>query len=154
MRQRPGAPRALEPVLVEEGGERRLAELDFPQDAQQRGHRLLALARQTEYCRRRLGRVALAGLGAGAEAEIDASPARRRRELEMRRLMQQDIGLCVAARACAVPAEIFAWAAGPQPHAQAGEQTVSRAAMRPCQRRGGAIDPRWRCDAAKHRASD
>src|ERR1700732_4962082 len=42
--RRSGAVEALEPVLIEEGGERRLAESRFPEDPEQRGRRFVGFA--------------------------------------------------------------------------------------------------------------
>src|SRR5579864_2284441 len=106
MRRRLGPARTLEPILVEERGKTGLAKLNFPQNTEQRGKRLLALALHAEECRGALGRSPVTGLGAGAEAEIDQHAAFRRRDLEMRDLMQQHIGLGVAAESRAVPAEV------------------------------------------------
>src|SRR5260221_313607 len=97
MRRRGRAVGAFEPVLIEKRGEGGLAELDLPEDAEERGHRLLALALDAEDEHRAIRRVARAGLGSGAETEIDDAAALRRGELEMRHLVQQHIGLGLAA---------------------------------------------------------
>ena len=138
---------AFKPILVEEGRQRRLAELDLPEDAEQRGLCFLALARETEDRRRAFRPVARAGLGSSAEAEIDRLATRRRRELEMRGLVQQNIGLCVAAHGGAVPAEILARIAAPDPHAERrqklqclGMMSAGGAASGP-RRRGGLREP-------------
>jgi len=51
-----GAVEAFEPVLIEERGERRLAEPRLPNDPEQRGRRLVGLALQHRHSRRTLGR--------------------------------------------------------------------------------------------------
>ena len=109
---------AFEPVLIEERGEGRLAELDFPEDTEERCPRFLGLARHTEEKLRRIRRFAVAGFGARAETEIDRVPAFGRCELEMRDLMQQHIGLGLAAKRAAAPAKIQQRATGKDRHAE------------------------------------
>ncbi len=70
-----------------------MAQLRLPQNAEQRGHRFLALAFEAEARGRALGPGPVAGFGAGTEAEFDRVAARGRSELEMRHLVQQDISL-------------------------------------------------------------
>src|SRR5438552_19197753 len=96
---------ALDPVLIEEGGEPGLPKLDLPQDAEQRGHGLLALALEAEERGGAIGGPACAGLRSRAETEIDALAPRRRGELEMRDLVQEDIGLGLTAQRRSIPAE-------------------------------------------------
>src|SRR6185437_11759073 len=68
-----------------------------------------------------LGRYSVSGLRSRAEAVIDAAPPLGRGELEMRHLMQEHVGLGIAAYAVAVPAEIRRRRTGPQVQAEARE---------------------------------
>src|SRR6185312_17120535 len=94
---------AFEPVLIEERGEPRLVEFDLPQYAKQRGHCFFGLALDAEDRRGALRAVAITSLRSGAETEIDRVPPPGRGELEMRHLMQQHIGLGIAAQRLAGP---------------------------------------------------
>src|SRR5260370_23212482 len=109
---------ALEPVLIEEGGEGRMAELGLRQDRERRGLGLRVCARQAEEARLASCRCALSRLGSRAQTEIDAAPASGRRELEMRCLMQQHESFRLTAGTVPIPAEIRRWRAWPQRHAQ------------------------------------
>ena len=95
----------FQPVLIEEGGQRGLAKLRLPDDPEQRGCRLIPLARQRgENCRSR-GRLAVARIRARPEPKIDEPPALARGQHEMRGLVQDDIGLGRAVERPAVPIE-------------------------------------------------
>ena len=82
-----GPGHAFEPVLIEEGREGGLAQLDFPKDAQERRHRLLAFALLPESKGMALGPRAIAGVRAGAQPEFDAPAPLGRRELVMSNLV-------------------------------------------------------------------
>jgi hypothetical protein len=113
---------AFEPILIEERRKARLAELDLPQHAEERGHGFLGFALDAEDSRGALGTVAVAGLGSGAETEIDGMPPFGRGELKMRHLMQQHIGLGLAAERVPGPGKVDGRAAGQERHAEgAGE---------------------------------
>ena len=74
---------AFEPVLIEERGEGRLAELRLPDDAEQRRCRLIPITCQGgENCSARSG-ITIDGVGAGPEPEIDQPPALGRRQSKM-----------------------------------------------------------------------
>ena len=121
--------RALEPVLVEEGSERRLAERAFPKDAEERGHRLFLLAGEEREPRRAFGCRPVAGLGSRAKAEIDAPAAGGGGKLVMRHLVQQHIGFGVDAQRAAVPAYPAPRRSGPETEAEPARQTQSGAMM-------------------------
>src|SRR5438270_13835732 len=99
------APEPLEPVLIEKGGERGLAELRLPDYPEQRGFRLILLTRQWGEHSRARGRIAVASIRAGPEPKIDEPPPLRWGEHEMSGLVQDDIGLCLAVERTAVPIE-------------------------------------------------
>jgi len=69
---------SFEPVLIKEGSERRMAKLDLPQDPEERGQRLLTVARGAEEAGRFIGLRAQMRVGAGAEAEINETTPRLR----------------------------------------------------------------------------
>src|ERR1700731_408938 len=96
----------FQPVLVEKRGKGRLAERALPQDAEQRGHGFLALTSHAKETRSSVGCRAIARLRAGTKAKIDDVASLWRGKLEMRDLMEKDIGLGIAAQGLAVPAEV------------------------------------------------
>src|SRR6185437_14269786 len=106
MRDGAGPFGAFEPILIEKRRKGRVAELGFPQDAEQRCHRFLALDGEAEETGGRSRGRAVAGLRARPETEIDAAAPFRRGELEMRELVRQHIGFRVAAQRGAVPTEV------------------------------------------------
>src|SRR5262249_14836764 len=103
---------AFEPILIKEGGEGRLAELDLPEDAEQRGHCLLALAGDSEEALCPVRRRPTTGLRTSAEAEINEAAPFGRGELVVRDFVKEDVGLGIGAQASAVPREILGRAAG------------------------------------------
>src|SRR5258706_15281802 len=112
MARGPRATRTFEPILVEQGGEGGLAEFDLPQDAEQRGKRFLMLAGDAEQAGDAIRRCPIAGFGAGSQTEIDHAAARRGGKLEMRDLVEEDVGFGISTQRFAVPAEIERGAAG------------------------------------------
>ncbi len=93
----------FEPVLIEEGGQRGLAELLLPDDPEQRGCGLILLACERGDDRGARGRFAIASIRAGPEPEIDKPPAPRWGQHEMSGLMQNDVGLGRAIERAPVP---------------------------------------------------
>jgi hypothetical protein len=65
----------FEPILIEERGKRRLAECRFPDDAEQRGRRLIFVARQRRQNRGALGLLTIQCVGTRPQPEFNqASP--------------------------------------------------------------------------------
>ena len=71
---------AFEPVLVEKRGERRLGERRLTEDSEQRGRRLVLLARQRRQDRGTLGSIAIERVGTRSEPEFDEPPPLARGE--------------------------------------------------------------------------
>ena len=104
-RRRAAPARALQPVLIQEPGQRRMAQLRS-QDAEQRGHRLLAIGFEAEKHGRALGPGTVAGFGSGPRPNSISKRARGRSELVTRHFMQQYISLGFGAQRRAVPGQI------------------------------------------------
>jgi len=81
---------AFQPILLDEGQNRRLTELGLPHHAQQRGERFLAIAIQRPATTIDFGALAVAAFRTGTETKIDQPTARRRRHLIMRHLVNND----------------------------------------------------------------
>jgi hypothetical protein len=96
---------ALEPILVEERGQRRLSEGRFPDDPKQRGRRLIRLACQRRQHRSALGRVTVDRVRTGPEPELDEPSALRRGQHEMGGFVQDHIRLGSAVERNSVPIE-------------------------------------------------
>jgi hypothetical protein len=96
---------ALEPILVEERGERWLSEGRFPDDPKQRGRRLIRLARQRRQHRSALGRVTVERVRTRPEPELDEPSALRRGQHEMGGFVQDHIRLGSTIQCRSVPVE-------------------------------------------------
>ena len=93
----------FEPVLVEKRGERRLPERRLPQNAEERGFRLIGFAFEERRHRSGFGGRPLARIRPGAEPEIDQPPPLRRGEYKMGDLVQDHISFGVGVERRAVP---------------------------------------------------
>ena len=83
----------LEPILIEERSKRRLAERRLPDDAKQRGRRLVLVALQWRQNRGALGRVTIKRVRTGPEPELDEGSPLGRGQCEMSNLVQDDVSL-------------------------------------------------------------
>jgi hypothetical protein len=150
MRRRLGPVGAFEPVLIEERGKTGLPQLDFPQYAEQRRQRFLALAFNPKHNGRgTLGGRAMSGFRSGAETEIDEAAPSRWRDLEMRDFMQQDIGLGCAAQGVTVPSEVQRRAAIANSHPEKGGEREGGGVIRVGFGALGALRAARVCDAGK-----
>ena len=84
---------SFEPILIEERGERRLTELRLPDDPEQRGGRLIFVARQRRHNRCALGCVPIERVRTGPEPELDEGSPLGRGQCEMSNLVQDDVSL-------------------------------------------------------------
>src|SRR5947207_208361 len=98
-----GAVKAFEPVLIEERGERRLAEPRLPDDPEQRGRRLIRLALQQRDGRRTISCGTIDRVWTGPEAELDKASPFGRSQREMGNLVQDHIGFRRRAKRGSVP---------------------------------------------------
>jgi len=99
---------SFEPILIEERGERRLTELRLPNNAEQRGGRLIFVARQRRHNRCALGCVPIERVRTGPEPELDEGSPRGRGQREMGDLVQDYVSLRSAVQCRSVPIEA-AW---------------------------------------------
>jgi hypothetical protein len=99
---------SFEPILIEERGERGLAELRLPEDSEQRGGRLIIVARRRQQNSRALRRLAIECAGTRSEPELDESSPLGRRQREMGDLVQDYVSLRSAVQCRSVPIEA-AW---------------------------------------------
>ena len=83
----------FEPILIEERGERRLAEFRLPEDPEKRGRRLILLALERRHDRGALGRLAIERVGSRPEPELDEPAPLGRCQREMGDLVQDHVGL-------------------------------------------------------------
>jgi hypothetical protein len=95
----------FEPVLIEKRGERRLPERRFPDNAEQRGRRLIRLARQRRQNRGTLGGVPIEGVGAWPEPEFDQPAPRWRGQCEMGDLVQNHVSFGRSIQCHPIPIE-------------------------------------------------
>jgi hypothetical protein len=112
----------LEPVLIEERGERRLAEFRLPDDPEQRGCGLIRLARKRGQDDGAQSCITVASVRAGPQPEIDEPPALQWGQHEMSGLVQDDIGIGRAVKRAAVPIERALDPVSMDCHAQAASQ--------------------------------
>jgi hypothetical protein len=95
----------FEPVLIEKRGERRLSERRFPDNAEQRGRRLVRLARQRRQNRGALGGIPIEGVWTGTEPELDQSPSRGRGQCEMGDFVQNHVSFGSSIQCHPIPIE-------------------------------------------------
>jgi len=98
----------FEPVLIEKRGEGWLPECRLPYDPEERGHRLILLARKRRQNRGALGRITIECVGAGPEPELDEAAPLGWGQCEMGDLVQDHIRLGRAVQCRSVPIEA-AW---------------------------------------------
>jgi hypothetical protein len=95
----------FEPVLIEKRGQRRLPERRFPDNAEQRGRRLIRLARQRRQNRGALGSVTIERIGARPEPELDQPTPGWRGQCEMGDLVQYHVSFGGTIQCHPVPIE-------------------------------------------------
>jgi hypothetical protein len=119
----------FEPVLIEERRKRWLAERRFPDNAEQRGHRLVFVALHQRESSSALGRFAIDCVRTGSKPELDEPSSLGRSQCKMGDLMQDYVSFGSTIQCCSVPIEA---ARGPfrvDRHAKAARERERRAAI-------------------------
>jgi hypothetical protein len=129
----------FEPILIQERGERRLAELRLPENPEQGGCNLVFLARQRGDNRCALGRVTIEGVGTGPEPELDQPSPFRRRQHEVGDFVQDHKSFGSTIQRRAVPVEAAPGSLGMDCHAEAAREGERCEAMPLGFRPGGAV---------------
>jgi len=144
---------AFEPVLIEEGGERRLAESRLPDDPEQRGCRFVSFALQRREGCGALGCDAVDRVRTGSEPELDEPSPLGRSQRKMGDFVQDHVGLGRGRKRCSVPVEVGGGSLAIDRHAEGASDRERREAMPLGLRSGGAVQRR-RADSPKHRARE
>jgi len=144
---------AFEPVLIEEGGERRLAESRLPDDSEQRGRRFVGFALQRRQRGGALGRSTIERVRTGSEAELHNTAPFGRSQHEMGDFVQDDISLGRTEQRHAVPIEPARHPLGVGRQTEGVSNGERREAMLLSLRSGGALR-RGRANSPKHRARE
>jgi len=127
--RRSGAVEAFEPVLIEKGGERRLAERRLPDDPQQRGRRFVGFAFQRRQGRGALGRNTIERVRTRSKAEIHKTAPIGRSQHEMGDFVQDDISLGRTEQRRSVPIELAQHPLGLDCHTEGAGNGERRKAM-------------------------
>ena len=124
-----GAVNAFEPVLIEKGGQRRLAESRLPDDPEQRGRRFVGLALQGRQACSALGRNPIDRVGARSEPELDEPSPLGRSQHKMGNFVQDHICLRRRGECLPVPVKGARSPFGVDRHAEFAGQGERREAM-------------------------
>ena len=120
---------AFEPVLIEKGSQRRLAESRLPDDPEQRGRRFVGFAFQRRQGRGALGRNTIERVRTRPEAEIHKTAPIRRSQHEMGDFVQDDISLGRTEQRRSVPIELAQHPLGVDRHTEGAGNGERREAM-------------------------
>jgi hypothetical protein len=129
----------FEPVLIEKRGERRLPECRLPYDPEERGRRLILLARKRRQNRGALGRITIECVGAGPEPELHEASPLGWGQCVMGDLVQDHIGLGRAIQCRSVPIEGARDPLRVDRYAEAPRESECSKTMFLCLRSAGAI---------------